>query len=97
MSRSGTRLSVYNGDLISAQESWLHFTKEVHCDSIGVLAVTVGECATQDLKAYPDTKDFLEHAVIDFRDLTWGQMERKAKKLYNYALRRGWCFRPDFG
>jgi hypothetical protein len=42
------KLSVYDGDLISAEGSWKHYTARV-LKSAGVLAVTVGECAAEQL------------------------------------------------
>lgn len=94
-SRSHDRLlSVYDGDLISAEESWIHFTRS-RC-SIGVLAVTIAECHTQDLEVRPEPQEFKEHAVIDFRNITNKKRERKADRLTEYANQRGWCFHPDY-
>lgn len=44
------RLSTYDGDRITAENSWRHYTRELGFRSAGVLAVTVGEC---EARAFP--------------------------------------------
>jgi hypothetical protein len=87
-------LSVYDGDLISAEKAWEHFTNQDNCRSAGVLAVTVDECAAEGLSARPDPAPFPEHAVIDFTGLTDNQIEKKGKKLKAKAEVRGWQYQP---
>jgi hypothetical protein len=83
-------LSVYDGDQLSAEESWKHFTSQEHCTSVGVLAVTVGECTIEALPARLSQELFPEHAVIDFTGLSDNQIEKKGKKLKARAEVRGW-------
>lgn len=89
------RLSVYDGDLISAEDSWSHFTQEMQFSSVGVLAVTVQECTRQGLQAEPDPQPFPEHAVIRFDGYPKAQVARKAKYLKHYAEKRGWQYKAD--
>jgi hypothetical protein len=63
--KDGNELSVYNGDLISAEASWHHFTGR-GMKSVGVLSVTVAEAEASDTRPRPDPEPFPEHAVIDF-------------------------------
>ena len=40
-------LSVYDGDQITAEDSWTHFTSQEHCTSAGVLALAQSPKLTQ--------------------------------------------------
>jgi hypothetical protein len=90
-------LSVYDGDQISAKDSWTHFTSQEHCSSVGVRAVTVKECAAESLPVRLAPELFREHAVIDFSGHSANQIEKKGKKLKAKAESRGWQFQqPEF-
>ncbi len=88
-------LSVYDGDLISPEESFEHFLGQPGCRSIGVKAVSVADCKALDLDARPDPEPFPEHAVIDFSDLSSNQINKKAKKLQRKAQERGWLYQAE--
>ena len=94
MRRNSNRLSVYDGDLISAEESWKHYVNVLHNQSKGVVAVTVQECTDIQLHAQADPTDFAEHAVIDFNELSRKEVERKSDSLKQRALERGWLYQP---
>lgn len=89
------RLSVYDGDQITAFESWRHYTGTLGCGSVGVLGVSVGECRSLHLDAKPDPGPFPEHAVIVFGELTNTQVEKTAKQLRGFAVERGWQYRAE--
>jgi hypothetical protein len=89
------RLSVYDGDQITAETSWRHYTETLGFRSVGVLAVTVEECETLDLTAESDPQPFAEHAVIKFGDLSTSQIEKKAKRLKMAAEIRGWQYQTE--
>lgn len=84
------KLSVYDGDLISPEAAFEHFTSILHQQSVGELAVTVAECTSLDLKAAADPDPFPEHAIIDFAGLGRREVESKGKKLKSFADARGW-------
>jgi hypothetical protein len=88
------RLSVYNGDLIQPQAAWEHYHAR-NLESVGVLAVTVAECAQEDLPARPSPEIFPEHAEIDFTGCSANQCEKKSKKLRVVAETRGWLYQAD--
>lgn len=88
-------LSVYDGDLITAADSWTHFSGTLGFPSVGVMAVSVAECSTLDLPARPDPEPFPEHAVIDFSGLAENQIEKKGKRLKAKAEERGWLHQAD--
>ena len=87
------KLSAYDGDQISAEKSWVHYTTTLKFSSIGTLAVTVMECKQQELPAAPDPEPFPEHVVIDFTGFGKSQVEHKSKKLKAAAEVRGWKYR----
>jgi len=93
--KDNKRLSVYNGDLVSAEGSWVHYTNELQFSSVGVLAVTVEECQGQRLPAEPDPNPFPEHAVIRFDGCSASQIKKKAKYLKQHAEARGWQYQDD--
>ncbi len=86
------RLSVYDGDQITAERSWTHFTHTLGFASVGILAVTVQECADHDLAAVPDPQPFPEHAVIDYSGFAENEIKAKAKHLRTAAETRGWQY-----
>ena len=88
-------LSVYDGDQIGPSDAFEHYTNRLGFSSIGILAVTVGECQTCELKSRPDPPAFPEHAVIDFREYGERETKKKAKQLKAFANRRGWLYRYD--
>jgi len=91
------KLSVYDGDLISAPDSWAHFTQIQHLQSIGVLGVTVQECRNEELVVRSSPEHFAEHAEIDFLEFTPNQCEKKGKRLRSAAEARGWLHRVEEG
>jgi hypothetical protein len=86
------RLSVYDGDQITARASWEHYTTALGFTSVGVMAVSVRECGTQELKVAPDPTPFPSHVLISFAGGSNSQIESKAKRLKGFAENRGWQF-----
>ncbi|WP_145459557.1 hypothetical protein [Gimesia panareensis] len=86
------RLSVYDGDQISAENAWKHFTEELKHRSIGVMAVTLNECSQQELLVTPDKEPFPEHVVINFSNFSDSQIVKKSKRLKVAAEARDWQF-----
>ena len=89
------KLSVYDGDLISADDAWAHYTSKLGNRSAGVVGVTVAECHGCSLVVTPDPEAFPEHALIDFAALPKREVYRRAKRLSDHAERRGWLYQPD--
>jgi hypothetical protein len=92
MPKDQSLLSVYDGERIAAEASWIHYTTELKYASVGTMAVTVDECAAESLPARSDPDPFPELAVIDFSGLTDAQCEKKSKKLKAKAESRGWLY-----
>jgi hypothetical protein len=86
------RLSVYDGDKISPEQSWIHFAECLGYSSIGVMAVTVGECKEEGLSTQSDPDPFPEHIIIDFIDFSENQIKQKAKRLKAAAEKRSWLY-----
>lgn len=89
------RLSVYDGDQIDAEASWIHFTQELGLRSIGVYSVTCHECEILELNVLPDPDTFKEHVLIDFEGLSKTQIKSKAQALKIRAEERGWLYQAD--
>lgn len=85
-------LSVYDGDKIQAQAAWQHFTTTPGCRSVGVMAVSNDECASENLPLIADGVPFPEHASIDYSAFSKSEVEKKAKVLTKKAHERGWLF-----
>lgn len=88
-------LSVYDGDQITAEASWCHYTIELEYQSVGVVAVTVCECKEHYLCVKHDPEPFPEHVVIKFIGCSKSQIEKKAKRLKEAAETRGWQYEAD--
>lgn len=92
------RLSAYDGDQVSPADSWTHYKQSLGYESVGVVAVTVGECEKYELPAVADPKPFPEHVVIKFDGCdSNSQIEKKAKHLKKAAETRGWQYEAEAG
>lgn len=88
------KLSVDNGDIINAEESYLGHTEKGYL-SVGVLAVTVGEYQEIDLEVEKDSDENLPaHAFIVFSGISKKEQKDKAKLLRDKAVNRGWQHKP---
>jgi len=87
------QLSVYAGDMITAEAAWDHYTRELQLSSWGVMGISVGECQTESIAVRPDPGYFAEHALVDFSGLTEKECRSKSKTLQSKARARGWLFR----
>ena len=87
-------LSVYDGNRITAEGAWRHYTGQLGFTSYGVVAVSVDECQSLQLPVRSDPTPFPEHAVVDFTGLSRSAIERKADRLKNAAIGRRWLFLP---
>lgn len=85
--------SVYDGDLISPQDSHRHYTEILTLESDSVWGVSSGEVVAEGLTCRADAKaDFPSHAVIDFSAHPERSFRKYAKKLKERALARGRMF-----
>ncbi len=91
------RLSVDNGDCVTAEAAWQRFTADAVCKSLGVQAISKVECETQDLPVIEDAHPYLEHCSIDFAAHNKKAIEKKAKTLRAKAELRGWIFKEYTG
>jgi hypothetical protein len=88
------RLSVYDGDQISAESAYRHYTDALRLQSRGVWAVTGAESADLGLPHLPDPlPNSPAHAVIDFGQRSEKECRKLAKRLRDFAVQRG-CLHP---
>jgi hypothetical protein len=90
-----SKISVYNGDMITPEESYNKFCQQANCTSFGVVAVTKNECDGHELPVIEDGKPIPEHCLITFEDFSKKQIETKAKFLKRFAEIRGWLYRSE--
>ncbi len=90
------RLSVYDGSLISPEESHAHYTGTLNYASHSVWGVTKLESDNQSAPAASDPQpDFSSHAVLEFTDKDKKALRKVAKKLQEIAMARGVLFMPQ--
>jgi len=90
-SKDDNKLSVYNGNKFSAEQSFVHYTQTYK--SAGVVSVTVEECENTSLTCKEDNNPFEGHSYIDFASLSGNQLKAKAKVLKSLAIKRDWQFK----
>jgi hypothetical protein len=94
-SKDAGLLSVYDGQQMDAQQSYVHYTASLSLKSVGVVSVDSGQVSEVGLSWRPDPTPFPEHAVIDFSSLvSSSQMKAKAAALAEKARNRGWTHQP---
>lgn len=88
-------LSVYDGQLIAPEPSFVHYTTGLKLAAHGTVSVTADEVSGVGLPWRADPEFFPEHAVIDFTGLpTAGKVKAKAQALAEKARQRGWTYTP---
>jgi ssRNA-specific RNase YbeY (16S rRNA maturation enzyme) len=87
------KLSVYNGDKFTAEESFIHYTEKL--ESTGVLSITLAEVRSiNDLNVEEDNNPFNGHVIIDYTAVSnTTQIKKKAKQLKNLAVARAWTYK----
>jgi hypothetical protein len=89
-------LSVYDGDMITAENSFNHWTDSLKKKSVGVLAVTVEECTSVKLPSVSSpSEDNASHAHIDFTEFEKKDQRTKTKALLAFAVARHWLFQLE--
>lgn len=89
------KLSVYDGDQISPQDSYKHYTEILGNKAAGVWGVTCAEVSTVGLASAPDPlENFPSHAVVDFTALPEKSFRKLAKRLKSAAVARGCLHAP---
>ena len=91
-SKDNKQLSVYDGNQITAEASWQHYTETLECQSAGVMAVNVKECQSLALPVKPDPSLYPQHVLVEFVDCSRSEIATKAKRLKQYAEARGWQY-----
>ena len=89
------RLSVSDGNKISAQAAWERYTETLGYQSCGVLGVTISESETTGLPVCEAPVDGQpDHMVIDFSHLdSRGKVDHAAKALCHFATVRDWLYK----
>jgi hypothetical protein len=84
------KASVYDGDQISAADSYKHYTEVLRNASDSVWGVTCAEVAEAGLTSAPaPLENFPSHSLIDFTAHPEKNFRKLAKKLKAFAIVRG--------
>lgn len=88
------KLSVYDGEVFSAEDSYNHFT--ANFSSYGVLSLSIEEVNSESpLFIEKDNNPFEGHCSINFSSITSkNQKTKKAGKLRDFAVKRNWTYKP---
>ena len=89
------KLSVYDGDKITASASYDHYTKVLQYESCSVWGGTCEEVFSVGLAGASDPlEDFPSHSIVDFGTRSEKDCRKLAKRLKALALQRGCLFLP---
>lgn len=88
------KLSTYDGDQITAEASYQHYTVDLGFESVGVWAVNGEEVASIGLIYQSDPiVGNTAHAIVDFGVLPEKECRKLAKRLKKFAVDRGSLYR----
>lgn len=73
------RLSVYDGDKMTPEEAYDHYTQQSGFSSLGIMGVTAAECQKEALPVVPEPAVFPEHVVIDFSTYTNAEIKKEGE------------------
>jgi len=89
----GGMLSTYNGEMISAQNSHSHYTKDLGNESCGVVGIDPDSCTRHGLTPIEDGDPYPEHVSISFNDLPSQKEIEKTAKILKRETNGEWLYR----
>ena len=87
------KLSVNDGDQVTAEASWTRYTGGGF-ESAGVVSVSHSECNGLYVPVVLDGRPDPDHAFLDFRPFSRSKINQVADLLSAFARSRGWCYGP---
>lgn len=88
--KDNDKLSMYNGDKFTAEDSFNHFLGLSDTNkSSGVVGVTKAQCDTVGVPSLEDNDPFDRHCHLDFTDIS---IKSKSKLLKAVSINNGWLF-----
>ena len=91
---SGDMLSTYDGDMMSPEETYRHYTEELGNESAGVYGITCDETEEQGLEIVEDRTPYKEHVSVSFQGISSNGRRSKSRRLASYAMNRGCMHAP---
>lgn len=89
------RPSVYDGDQISAEDAFVHYTTVLSNQSCSVWGIDCSEVGSAGLtSAANPLTNFPSHALVDFNGCPEKEWRKLAKRLKDFALKRGCLHTP---
>lgn len=95
-SKEKLSISTYDGEIITAEDAFDHYTEILHNRSCGVVAVSKEECTSCGLSVLEDRIPYREHICISYGGKSGKEVDRTAVKLKRMAMDRGWLFGPKY-
>ena len=95
--KDGDKLSVYDGNYLSPEESHDHYTQVLDYESAGVVGLSRAEVQALNIPIQPDpSEDFPSHTLLDFSIFPSKKEKRQAaRKLKEKANERKWLYQPQ--
>lgn len=96
LKRTTPAISVYDGEAITPEAAWQHFTRTEKLKSIGVMGLTQDHCLHLGLSVQPSpTPTSPHHMEVGFANLSRKDQEKAAYELKAAAIQRGWLYQPE--
>lgn len=93
----GNLLSLDREALTNPREAFERFLASPGASSAGILGVSVGECHSCEVPALENAlPDNPAHVVADFRVYNRSQAKKRAGRLRDAAIARGWVMGPKY-
>lgn len=89
------KLSVFDGNQITAVASYEYYTGTQQLQSAGVVALSTVEVESEGRTWAVDGIPIPSHAYIDFNSAPEKQWKKIAQKLKQHASARGWVYQPE--
>lgn len=87
--------SVYDGDQISAEDAFVHYTTVLKNQSCCVWGIDCSEVDSVGLTSVANPlANFSSHALVDFNGRPEKEWRKLAKRLKDFALKRGCLHTP---
>lgn len=89
------QMSAYDGDQISPDDAYTHYTQVLNKHSHSVWALEKRETDSNGVPASPaPLPNFPSHSHVDFSQIAEGAWRKTAKRLKALAIARGCQFKP---
>ena len=93
--KKGEYLSTYDGSIMTAEESYLHFTKDPRKRSTGVASISVSQFKAEGLEIIEDREPYDAHISVSYEMFGTSAKEKISARLAKIANDRGFVYVPS--